>query len=799
MQDYEKMGIFYLGKTYDMKEKKLLEDLTLIKSKDLTTHAAIIGMTGSGKTGLGVALMEEAAMDKIPVIAIDPKGDLSNLALTFPDLSKEDFMPWVSPSEAANKGMDPEAYAKAQADLWRKGLADWGQDPQRIQQMRNNIDIRVYTPGSSAGIGVQAVRSFEPPLNGPDNDPDGYREQLQTTVTGVLTLVGMESDPLTGKEHILLASIMDHYWRQGRGLTMEELIGAVQNPPLEKVGVLDMESFYPSKERFELAMKINNLLASPGFQAWMEGDPLSIPDFLHNEEGKPRISVFSIAHLSDRERMFFVTMLLNELVGWMRTQSGTGSLRAILYMDELFGYLPPTANPPSKTPLLTLLKQARAFGLGLILSTQNPVDLDYKALSNIGTWFIGRLQTERDKDRVLAGLEGAASGGVFNKQETEQLLAGLGQRTFYLHSVHENEPEIFQTRWVMSYLAGPMTPDQIRNLPLDQSPKVIGVTSDKEDNMAQKGKRLESSQEAPVLDPTIPQFFQYTALDPDSFVYEPVLVGIGQASYNSTKYKVAEAKEILCVTPIKEGPVPVDWNDAYGLEEPVRLEALEDRGMEGASFDRLNPLAANPKNLDKWKKLFVTHVRTNMGLKLWYDPQLKMVSRPEEEQRDFLARLQHAAHEERDLKVEALRQKYESKFNTLQDRQRRALQAVEKSAAQSKQKKMDAVVSAGSALLGALFGKKKLTATSVSKIGTAMKSTGRAFQSGDSIEQAQENLAAVEQQIQELEARLQKEVDNLMEQYEAAGENLEQVDIRATGTNITVHQVGILWMPVETV
>lgn len=797
MADYEKMGVFYLGKTYDLKQKTLLEDLTLIKSKDLTTHAAIIGMTGSGKTGLGIGLIEEAAMDKIPVIAIDPKGDLANIALTFPNLSKEDFLPWVNPSEAVNKGLELDAFAQGQADLWRKGLADWNQDPSRIQQMRDNVDIRVYTPGSSAGMGVQAVRSFQPPKMGVDQDPDGYRELLQTTVTSVLTLVGVESDPLTGREHILIASILDHAWRQNKELTMEGLIAAVQKPPVEKIGVLDMESFYPSKERFELAMKVNNLLASPGFQAWMEGEPLNIPRFLHNAEGKPRVSVFSIAHLSDRERMFFVTLLLNELVGWMRTQSGTGSLRAILYMDELFGYLPPTANPPSKTPLLTLLKQARAFGLGLVLSTQNPVDLDYKALSNIGTWFIGRLQTERDKERVLAGLEGAAAGGSFDRNATEQTLAGLGQRTFYLHSVHEDEPEIFQTRWVMSYLAGPMTGEQIRKLPLDQKPDALQSTQGAGGRPVEKEGGSDSASfkgEAPILDPSIPQFFMDSILDPEEVVYEPVLMGLGQVVYNSTKYKVAHTKDFVNLTSIQDGPIPVDWDQQRRGSESVVPGALLQRGLEGATYGPLPTGAADPKKMEQWKKQYLAYLRTKEPLKIWYDPELKAASQPDEEQGDFLARLQHEAHEKRDLEVEALKKKYETRLTTLQDRHRRAVQAMEKSSAQAGQKKMDAMVSAGGALLSALFGKKKLSATSLSKIGTAVKSTGRAFQSGTNINQAEENIAAVEQQIQELEGKLQQEVDDLVAKYEAAGRMLEEVEIRPTASNVTVHQVGILWM-----
>lgn len=475
MQDFEKLGVFYLGKEYDVTNKQRQEDLVLLKSKDLTTHAVIIGMTGSGKTGLGISLIEEAMMDNIPVIAIDPKGDLGNLALTFPQLRGEDFRPWINIQEASNKGLSPDDYAASQADLWRSGLSEWGQDGARIEKLRNESEVNIYTPGGSAGIGVSVLKSFNAPPQAIIDDKEAYKDRISVTTISLLSLIGIEADPFTSREYILLSNILEDAWNQGKNLSLPDLINAIQKPPMEKVGVLDLESFYPSKERFPLAMMLNNLIASPGFEAWMEGEALDVNRFFYNASGKPQVSVFSIAHLSDSERMFFVTMLLNEILGWVRSQPGTGSLRAILYMDELFGYLPPTANPPSKGPLLTLLKQARAFGLGLVLSTQNPVDLDYKALSNAGTWFIGRLQTERDKERVLAGLEGAAAGGTFDKARTEQILAGIGQRVFYLHSVHEDEPVIFNTRWVMSYLAGPLTKDQIRALPTNKRPETQTV------------------------------------------------------------------------------------------------------------------------------------------------------------------------------------------------------------------------------------------------------------------------------------------------------------------------------------
>src|ERR1041385_7847321 len=465
-EDFEKLGVFYLGRPYDLAAKQPKPGWLLYDSKDLVTHAVCVGMTGSGKTGLCLSLLEEAAIDNIPAIIVDPKGDLGNLMLTFPSLTGEDFQPWINEDDARKKGLSPADFAKAQAELWAKGLGDWQQDGARIQRLRDAAEAAIYTPGSNAGLPVSILKSFAAPAYDIREDGELFRERISTTVTSLLGLFGIEADPIQSREHILLSTIFDHTWRKEVDLDLATLIQAIQAPPVSKIGVMNVDSFFPSKDRFVLAMKLNNLLAAPGFQAWLEGEALDIPSILYTPTGKPRLAIFSIAHLNDAERMFFVTLLLSQMVGWMRAQSGTTSLRAILYMDEIFGYFPPVANPPSKLPLMTLLKQARAFGLGVVLATQNPVDLDYKGLANAGTWFIGRLQTERDKARMLEGLEGIATstGQKFDKQQMEQLLAGLDNRVFLMNNVHEDAPELFETRWAMSYLRGPLTRAQIKLL-----------------------------------------------------------------------------------------------------------------------------------------------------------------------------------------------------------------------------------------------------------------------------------------------------------------------------------------------
>lgn len=464
--DIEKLGAFFLGRTYSLKKKVIEDDLLLYDSKDLTTHAVCVGMTGSGKTGLCISLLEEAAIDGIPAIIIDPKGDMPNLMLTFPGLRPEDFQPWASPDEARKQGLSPEAFSEQQAQAWTQGLSEWMQSGERIERLRQAADVVVYTPGSTAGMPVSILQAFDPPARELLADKELLNERIQATVASLLGLIRIQADPIQSREHILLATILEASWTAGTGLDLAALIQQVQNPRLQKVGVLDLESFYPEKDRFDLVLALNNLLAAPGFGAWLEGAPLDIARLLHSPQGKPQLSIFSIAHLSEAERMFFVTLLLTQVLSWVRAQAGTASLRAILYMDELFGYLPPVAEPPSKRPLLTLLKQARASGLGVVLATQNPVDLDYKALSNTGTWFIGRLQTERDKQRVMEALEGWAAGASlsFKKSEAKEDLAGLSSRVFLMHNVHEDAPVVFHSRWALSYLAGPMTRDQIKRL-----------------------------------------------------------------------------------------------------------------------------------------------------------------------------------------------------------------------------------------------------------------------------------------------------------------------------------------------
>ena len=340
--DYEKPGCFYLGRECAPESKELLDDLVLYDSKDLVTHGVVLGMTGSGKTGLCLALLEEAAMDNVPAIVIDPKGDISNLLLAFPDLDAAGFRPWINEDDAAKKGITPDEHAAKTAAMWRNGLAEWGQDGERIRSLRDKTDINIFTPGSRAGIPVSILSSLSVPPFEVMDDGELLGERVESTVSSLLSLVGVDADPIQSPEAVLLSSIFQHAWAAGQDITLETLIRHIQKPAFDKVGIIDLDSFLPEKSRQALALKFNNLLASPGFSTWLEGPPLDIAAMLHDPKGKPRISIFSIAHLGDSERMFFVSLLLNQMLGWMRAQNGTTSLRALLYMDEIYGYLPPT-------------------------------------------------------------------------------------------------------------------------------------------------------------------------------------------------------------------------------------------------------------------------------------------------------------------------------------------------------------------------------------------------------------------------------------------------------------------------
>ncbi|WKZ13952.1 MAG: DUF87 domain-containing protein [Gammaproteobacteria bacterium] len=790
MQDFEKLGVFYLGKRYDAAAGRVSDDLVLYDSKDLTTHAVIIGMTGSGKTGLGIGLIEEAAIDRIPVIAIDPKGDLGNLLLTFPALEPAAFEPWIDPRAAAEAGQSPGEFAAAQASAWRAGLAEWGQDPARIARLRAAADFAIYTPGSSTGAPLSVLKEFAPPPPALRADADLYRERVQSTVTGLLTLLGIEADPLTSREHILLSNLLDEAWRRDDAPDLAALIGSIQKPPFSRVGVLDLESFYPAADRQALALRLNNLLAAPGFEAWTQGEPLAADRLLYTASGQPRVTVISIAHLDDAQRMFFVTLLLAEILAWMRRQPGSPSLRAILYLDEVFGYMPPVANPPSKLLLLTLLKQARAFGLGVVLATQNPVDLDYKGLANAGTWFIGRLQTERDKARVLEGLLGAAGGERLDARDLERTLGALGKRQFLLHNVNEQHPVVFATRWAMSYLAGPLTREQLRRLApgaaADPAPAAGAAPAPAAPGKA--GAR-------PVLPAAIGQFFVPAgrlAHGDERLLYQPRVLAAVAVTYANAKLGMNEQRELVLAATPAGGAGGVDWSVAQALT--VRAADLEREPEPDAVFGEPAAPMTQAANYKDWDKQLRRSLGVDRALTLYQSPALGETSQPGEGEREFRIRLQRLGNERRDVDAAKLKQKYASKFATLQARELRALQAQERQAEQARDAQIGAAVSIGTAVLGAIFGRGRSIA-SASRAGSAIRRTGSIARESGDVRRAGETVDKVHADQQALEEQFQAELDALQGSYDAQAEALKEIVVRPKAGDIDVRFLGLGWLP----
>ncbi|HEY6805069.1 MAG TPA: DUF87 domain-containing protein [Pyrinomonadaceae bacterium] len=797
MQDYEKLGAFYLGRPYDLTTKQAKDGIVLYDSKDLVTHAVCVGMTGSGKTGLCIGLLEEAAIDGVPAIIIDPKGDLSNLLLTFPNLAPQDFQPWINEEDAQKKGLSATEFAAQQAELWKKGLADWGQDSDRIKRLRDAADFRIYTPGSNAGISVSILKSFVAPPAAVRDDNELLSERINTTATSLLGLLGIEADPIRSREHILISNILNQEWSAGRDLDIAGLIQKIQTPPMTKIGVMDLDSFFPAKDRFELAMSLNNLLASPSFASWMEGESLDIQNILHTETGKPRLAVFSIAHLGDAERMFFVSLLLNQVLGWMRTQSGTTSLRAILYMDEIFGYFPPVANPPSKLPLLTLLKQGRAFGLGVVLVTQNPVDLDYKGLSNTGTWFIGRLQTERDKARVLEGLEGiaAGTGQKFDSQEMGQILAGLSNRIFLLNNTHEDGPEVFETRWAMSYLRGPLTRVQIKSL-MDP---VKGVASSAPVAQATVPSApaptaAPTQNQRPVLPPDVKQYFipLRSGNNAATLSYHPMLFAEAEICYSNSD-KVDLTQNLTLLTPVADGPVNVDWDKSTPAEMPI--EDLEGEPQAGAQFADIPGVAGKAKSYDAWKKDLTNWIYRNQRLELFESPSLEIASNPGESERDFRVRLQQHAREQQDEAKEKLRQKYAPKIEQLNEKKRRAEQAVEREAEQAKGQKLQTAISFGATLLSSFMGRKAISVGTIGRATTVARGVGRTMKESQDVDRAQDNVATIDQKLAELDEEFKAETEKLERAFDPQTEQLEKVSLKPTKTNIGVKFLTLAWAP----
>ena len=799
VDQFEKLASFYLGRHYDLAASQLKDDLLMYDSKDLCTHAMCVGMTGSGKTGLCLALLEEAALDGIPAICVDPKGDLANLMLSFPQLRPEDFQPWLEQGDATRKGMTIDALAADTATKWRIGLESWGQTPDRIQRFRDSVDIAIYTPGSNAGLQLTVLKSFDAPPPQLLEDADAMRERVTGAASGLLTLMGINADPLLSPEHILISSILDHCWRQGRNVTVADLIGLIQRPPITRVGVLDLDSFMPPADRGRIAMQLNNLLASPAFSTWLEGESLSIQRLLYTPEGKPRLTILSIAHLSDSERMFFVTILLNELLAWMRTQSGTSSLRAMFYMDEVYGYFPPSAKPPSKPPMLTLLKQARAFGLGIVLATQNPVDLDYKGLSNIGTWFLGRLQTERDKARVLEGLEGAAvqSGAAFNRGEMEQLLASLGNRVFLMNNVHDDGPTVFQSRWVMSFLAGPLARDKITKLMADRKQAAAEAKAlKKNDSSTVETIPTDASKPSRPVVPTgvIERFLSPSIRHQEvaKLVYRPAIYAEGSAHYVRASADLdcwIDVKRLLKCNPNLPASA---WEASVAVEGDFDLSDEQDDEFAFSDLPTELRGAATFKDLDKRFKDYLYRHQSMSLFKCVSLGKLAPQGSTEGEARIYFSQ---DLRELRDLESEKVRAKFATRAKALEKQIRAAGDRLTKEQNEMKEATMSTAISIGTTILGAFFGKKLGSRSNVSKTSTAMRGATRASQAKGDVNRAEESMQQLQLDWDDLNGEIKTSLDEIIAKYDVKSIELEETQLAPKKGDLKTKPLLLIWLP----
>lgn len=792
-EDYEMLGKFYLGRTYDLAAKELQDDLVLYDSKDLVTHGVVLGMTGSGKTGLCITLLEEAAMDNIPSIVIDPKGDLSNLLLTFPDLAPKDFRDWINVDDAAKKGISPEEHAAKTAAMWKSGLESWGQDGDRIRSFQDKVDMAIYTPGSSAGLPVSILSSLDVPSPEILDDGEALNERIESTVSSLLSLVGNKADPIRDPEHILLSNIFSHSWKDNHGVTLETLIKDLRNPPFKKIGVMDLDTVCPQKSRLDLAMKMNNLLASPGFSSWLEGEPLDIKRMLHAPDKKPRISIFSIAHLSDTERMFFVSLLLNQMVGWMRTQTGTTSLRALLYMDEIYGYLPPSAMPPSKKPMMTMLKQGRAFGLGVLLATQNPVDLDYKALSNIGTWWLGRLQTERDKARVLDGLEGAAASnnGNFDRRKMEQLLAGLGERVFLMNNVHDDAPVVFHVRWVMSYLAGPLARTQIKTLMDPKREEIAAAKAAAPDPEAPKPKPRRPSFPKDVREYFVPLREEG---DNGEINYVPMIIRVGEVLYDDSKTKIKETETVVITNKLDKSSKNFRLCDDSSLPDDIKFESLAADPVEGASYDDIPNEMGDEKFWKDLKNELPEVLAKEESPLIFRSPSSNLFSKFRENELDFRNRLVEGGRESREQKESELKEKHKKVEDALNKKIESAKKNLAEQTAQSRGAWIETAMRIFTVLATYLMKKRfsstsgRMAVTGASKISkehgeasAAKRELDRLISESDSLSESQED-----------------ELEKLRSALDPKAEKFEEVMLKRAKSNCHAVEVGVLWRPHRT-
>ncbi|HSR45049.1 MAG TPA: DUF87 domain-containing protein [Acidimicrobiia bacterium] len=786
-------GELFLGGTLDPSTGERDGNQVLYESHHLTTHGVIVGMTGSGKTGLGIVTLEEALLSGIPALIIDPKGDMGNLLLNFPQFRPSDFRPWIDEGEARRKEITPDELATDTANLWKNGLAGWEIGADRMLALGAGAGFSIYTPGSTAGIPLNIVGSLAAPTIDWDIDAETGRDEIEGFVSSLLVLAGIQADPIASPEHILLANIIEKAWREGRSLDLATLIGQVQEPPLRKLGVFDLDTFFPKKERTKLAMRLNGLVASPSFASWLEGPPLDVQSLLHETDGRPKASVLYLAHLSETERQFVVTLLLSKVVTWMRTQAGTSDLRAMIYMDEVFGFAPPTAEPPSKKPILTILKQARAHGVGMLLSTQNPVDLDYKAMSNAGTWMIGRLQTERDKARIVEGLKSAS--GAVDVPLFDKLISDLGKREFVLHSTRAAVPLVFTTRWAMSYLAGPLTRDQVAGLMKDApeyeppaaapsgEPAAAPITEDETVLTPEVAPRI------PVyhLDPAAPWAGEIGAT-PTSQRYEAGIVARVHLTYDDQYADVNHDEEWEAIFfPLSDRFDPSTATAVDYDERDFRAEGPEDATyiLPNASLDKASYFTSVSADLKNY-------LLRNRSVEVFKNPELKLYSRVGETRESFAERCRAAGEDAADAAIAKLKDRYETRIKRVKDQLLTAERRVRELESDVQGRRQSELLSGAGDLLSVFLGGRGRSG-GISRAARRRSETAR---TQERLRTAEQTMGDKYSELEAIEDELTNDVLEITDKWDVSAGRLETVEIGLEKTDIVVDEVAVVWIPV---
>src|SRR5574344_2118843 len=779
--NYESLKLFYIGKQKDNNSYVPL----VYQNKDLLTHAAIIGMTGSGKTGLGITILEEAAIDNIPSIIIDPKGDMTNLLLTFPNLEASDFEPWIEEQDASNNGLSVKEFAQNTANLWKNGLERDFQNASRIEKLKNCADFTIYTPGSDAGVQVSILSSFKAPSKEVLEDNELLVSLINSTVSSILALIEEKADS-SSKESILLSSIFLNAFKEQKDLSLEELISLIVTPPFSKIGVFALETFFAQNDRLKLALKLNGIIANPAFSTWIEGEPLNISNMLYDEQGKAKVNIFSIAHLNDTQRMFFVTILLNQMVAWMRRQEGTTSLKALLYMDEIFGYFPPLGNPPSKQPMLTLLKQARSFGIGAVLSTQNPVDLDYKGLANIGTWFIGRLQTKQDVERVIDGLNSASENGL-NKQELSLALGTLAKRNFIMKNINEESIKTFETRWALSYLKGPLSKDAIKKLMENKKNNSTKKLEEKNSEVNEPFIDVSKGKSKPIIVSNIKEKYSYSSQN-NAYYMQGYLLFSCNVHYLYTLKNVDLKEHINFKIYLDEKASQINFDE----REDVLTDTFDEKEKPNSFYYELPSFIQNEKELKLLERDFADYVYRNFKLTLYKNDTLKISSKQYESLDDFKIRIQDRLNEQIDEKIENLKQKFEKENTILEQKISKLFDKLKKEEQDALSATTNSIISIGTSILGAFFGKSSKTAI-VSKVATSSRGVSKALKERSDIKTVQGEIDALQSLQDGLEEKLKIEIEKINDEFNISKYTIEEFFIKPKRTDIYDIKIELLW------